>query len=237
MTRLKLDVFGRTVLIERGAEGWETFYVGGEGKRRRADDIFIPAAVPEAELERFVADLCHEWATPRNPQVCRIPSDTAERRITPSDAEAQIRSLVETETRAWDTQDVHLLLGLLHEDMIWPWPPHPRAHDPMQWSLTWGRFDHERWRRGWQELFDTHRLVHNRRTIERIEVSAERDGAFAVVDVDTLWQRHDGVLNHWRGRACKFYTLVRGEWKMIAQTGLLDYEGVGQAAATGTRER
>jgi len=28
----------------------------------------------------------------------------------------------------------------------------------------------------------------------------------------------------WRGRACKVYTRVGGEWKMIAQTGLLDYE-------------
>lgn len=29
---------------------------------------------------------------------------------------------------------------------------------------------------------------------------------------------------HWIGRAGKAYTLVHGEWKMIFQTGLLDYE-------------
>ena len=146
-----------------------------------------------------------------------------------TDVEGQIRALVDTETRAWDTQDAPLLLSLLHEDMVWPWPPDPNTHDPQQWQLVWGRYDYERWRRGWQELFETHRLVHNRRSIKRIEISAEGDGAFAVVDVDTLWERHDGQLNHWRGRACKFYTYTRGQWKMIAQTGLLDYEGMNGA--------
>jgi ketosteroid isomerase-like protein len=142
-----------------------------------------------------------------------------------TDVEAQIRAVVDTETCAWDTQDARLLLSILHEDMVWPWPPHAHAHDPQQWQLVWGRYEYERWRRGWQELFDTHRLVHNRRIVRRIAVSQEGDGAFAVVDVDTLWKRHvDGQANHWRGRACKIYTLTPGGWKMIAQTGLLDYE-------------
>ncbi|HYR98511.1 MAG TPA: hypothetical protein VEO58_05825 [Gemmatimonadales bacterium] len=46
--------------------------------------------------------------------------------------------------------------------------------DPMTWVMVWGRFDAERWRRGWQELFDTHTLVHNRREIKRIVGSAGR---------------------------------------------------------------
>lgn len=136
-----------------------------------------------------------------------------------------IEELVHRETRAWDTQDVQLLLSLLHPDMVWPWPPHPRAHDPLEWVMVWGRYDRERWRRGWQELFDTHELIHNRRTLRRIEISAEGDGGFAVVDVDTLWRhRREGGSQRWLGRACKLYTrLASGEWRMIAQTGLLDY--------------
>ena len=48
---------------------------------------------------------------------------------------------------------------------------------------------------GWEELFRTHELAHNRRRTVRIEVSKEGDGAFAVVDVDTLWRRRsDGEL-------------------------------------------
>jgi len=92
------------------------------------------------------------------------------------------------------------------------------------WSGSWfgGRYNRDRWRRGWQELFDTHQLVHNRCVTERIVVSAEGDGAFAVVDVDTLWRRDDGVSSHWLGRACKVYTLTGRGWKMIVQTGLLD---------------
>jgi dihydrofolate reductase/ketosteroid isomerase-like protein len=138
-------------------------------------------------------------------------------------AAAAIEELVERETRAWDTRDADLLLTLFHPDMVWPWPPHKDAHDPAEWVVPWGRYDAERWRSGWAELFATHDLVHNRRVIRRIEVSAEGDGGFAVVDVDTLWRDAAGNQQHWIGRACKIYTRVGPEWKMIAHTGLLEY--------------
>lgn len=90
--------------------------------------------------------------------------------------------------------------------------------------MVWGRFDAERWTRGWQELFDTHILVHNKREIKRVVVSREGDGAFAVVDIDTLWRhRETGAEQNWKGRTCKIYTLVGTQWKMIAQTGVLEY--------------
>ena len=72
MAPIALDVFGRKVLIERCADGWEVFYLGSEGKRRRAEDIFIPSTIHEGEIERWVADLCREWAIPRNSSVVRI---------------------------------------------------------------------------------------------------------------------------------------------------------------------
>ena len=140
--------------------------------------------------------------------------------------EAEIQEIVDRETRAWDTQDVDLLLSVLHPDMVWPWPPTPDAHDPCDWLLVWGRYDHERWRQGWQDLFDTHDLIHNRRTTKRIVVSEEGDGAFAVVDIDTLWRSHQGADNHWIGRTCKIYTLMGEGWKMIAQTGVLHYGNI-----------
>ena len=87
-----------------------------------------------------------------------------------------------------------------------------------------GQFNYERWRKRWAELFASHRLVHNNRKIVKINVSKEADGAFAVVDVDTLWQRiSDGKDFHWHGRACKIYTKLNDKWKMISHTGLLDY--------------
>lgn len=137
--------------------------------------------------------------------------------------EEQIREIVHRETRAWDTQDLDLLMTVWHPDMVWPWPPTPQSHDPLTWVLVLGRYDHERWKRGWQELFDTHTLVHNRRVIRKIVISNEGDGAFAVVDIDTLWRDREGRDSHWKGRTCKIYTKVGTQWKMIAQTGVLEY--------------
>jgi ketosteroid isomerase-like protein len=107
--------------------------------------------------------------------------------------------------------------------MVWPWPPSGDAHDPVEWAFVMGRFDAQRWKSIWQDLFDTHSLVHNQRSIRKIEVSEQGDGGFAVVDVDTLWRDRDGKDFHWKGRACKVYSRVGTEWKMTMHTGLLEY--------------
>jgi ketosteroid isomerase-like protein len=138
-------------------------------------------------------------------------------------AENAIRELVDRETRAWDTKDVKLLLTIFHPDMVWPWPPTSEAHDPIDWVFWAGRYHYERWSRNWQTLFDTHELIHNRRTLCKIVITPEGDGGFAVVDVNTLWRDKNGVEQHWKGRACKVYSLVGKEWKMTMHTGLLEY--------------
>src|SRR5690348_8659144 len=108
-------------------------------------------------------------------------------------AEAAIREIIERETRAWDTQDVTLLLSIFHPDMVWPWPRTYKSVDPVDWHLAMGRFDVDRWRSTYEELFSRYELIRNRRSVVRIEVSAEGDGAIAVVDIDTQWrQRSNG---------------------------------------------
>lgn len=139
------------------------------------------------------------------------------------DATSQIQEIVDRETRGWDTQDVALLLSVFHPDMVWPWPETPTSHDPVGWRLDFGRYDAERWGGRWQELFDTHELVHNRRETRKIEVSEQQDGALAVVDIDTLWRSEDGTESHWRGRVCKVYSKVDRGWKMTMHTGVLEY--------------
>ncbi len=135
-----------------------------------------------------------------------------------------IQSVVDTETRAWDSKDADLLVSLFHPDIVWPWPPAPDAHDPAGWVWGMGRFDRERWRRVWRELFETHELIHNRRETVRISIAPDGQGAFAVVDIDTRWRPRDGGPDsHWLGRACKIYTRLEGEWKLISHTGLLRY--------------
>ena len=140
-----------------------------------------------------------------------------------NDLYQQIEGMVNQETRAWDTQDVSLLLTLFHPDMVWPWPRTPMSHDPTDWVLEFGRYDRERWGQAWQHLFDTHTLVHNRRSIVKIAVSNEGDGALAVVDIDTLWRDAQGQEQHWLGRVCKVYAKVADDWKMTMHTGVLDY--------------
>ena len=51
---------------------WAACYGGEKGKLRPAPDLVIPASVSEADLERYLADLCHEWATDAHPDVRRI---------------------------------------------------------------------------------------------------------------------------------------------------------------------
>jgi ketosteroid isomerase-like protein len=137
---------------------------------------------------------------------------------------SEIQAMVDRETRAWDAMDAEALVALFHPDMVWPWPPDAQRHDPADWVFPMGRYDRARWKAGWQELFDTHELVHNARSTVRIAVSDQGDGAFAVVDVDTLW-RHRVTQEpfHWKGRACKGYTKVGTGWLLIYHTGLLDY--------------
>ena len=140
--------------------------------------------------------------------------------------EAEIQQMVDRETAAWDRQDAGALVALFHPDMVWPWPPDAHAHDPASWVFPQGRYDRARWKAGWERLFRDHELVHNRRRTARIVVSEEGDGAFAVVDVDTLWRhRTTGEAEHWKGRTCKGYTKVGGAWLLIFHTGLLEYAG------------
>ncbi|HVR42790.1 MAG TPA: nuclear transport factor 2 family protein [Thermoanaerobaculia bacterium] len=138
--------------------------------------------------------------------------------------EDEIRSMVDRETAAWNARDADGLVSLFHPDMVWPWPPDAHSHDPASWVFPLGRYDRERWKRGWEELFATHDLVRNHRTIVKITVSAEGDGAFAVVDVDTLWRNRATRADFpWHGRAGKGYAKTPGGWKLVFHTGLLDY--------------
>jgi ketosteroid isomerase-like protein len=137
--------------------------------------------------------------------------------------ESEIEEIVNRETKAWDTQDVELLISILHPDMVWPWPRTAQSHDPMDWVMEIGRYDYDRWSKGWQDLFDTHKLIHNKREIKKIDISKEGDGAFAVVDIDTLWRDSNGNDNHWKGRVCKVYTKIEDGWKLIMHTGVLQY--------------
>jgi ketosteroid isomerase-like protein len=139
--------------------------------------------------------------------------------------EAQIQEMIDKETFAWDNQDAEALVDIFHPDMVWPWPSTNQDHNPLEWEFTQGRYNRQRWQTRWQYLFDNYELIHNNRETLRIEISAEEDGAFAVVYVDTLWRHKEtGEDFPWKGTAGKGYTLMPdGQWKLIYHAGLLEY--------------
>ena len=60
---VKLDVFGKRMLVERNDGGWRTYLLGPEGKRPLVN-IRVPAEMSEAEIVQYFDDLYHEAATP-----------------------------------------------------------------------------------------------------------------------------------------------------------------------------
>ena len=69
----RFDLFGRRVAVESVGTGWVVYYLGDEGKRRRAADIVVPPTVSDQDLQTYLSDLCHEWASARSPEV--VPLD------------------------------------------------------------------------------------------------------------------------------------------------------------------
>jgi len=83
--------------------------------------------------------------------------------------EEGIQAMIDRETVAWDAQGAGVLVDLFHPNMAWPWPPDAQVHDPVTWVFPDGRYNRERWRANRQALFDTHTLVHNRRTKHEVQ--------------------------------------------------------------------
>jgi len=71
MKSLRFNVFGRRVLVTESKSGWAAFYPG-EGTRIPAADIKLPPDIPESEIEQWLDDICHEWATSQHPIVERL---------------------------------------------------------------------------------------------------------------------------------------------------------------------
>ena len=135
----------------------------------------------------------------------------------------EIKEVIEREKRAWDTQNIKLLLSIFHPDFVWVWPKSNKSHGPIDWVMKLGKFDTEGWSKFFNEFFIENKLIHSKRVIKKIEISKEEDAAFAVVDIDTLWTNQGGEENHWNGRVCKIFSRVDGIWKIVGHTGILDY--------------
>ena len=134
-------------------------------------------------------------------------------------AQDEIREVIDRETRAWDEQSAELLLSVFHPEAVWVWPRVSDSMDPLDWEMTVGRFDRERWTKGWSRIL-SNEILRNSREIRKIEVSPEQDGAVAIVDIETEWRNANGSTVRWAGRAFKYYSKTGDGWKLIAHTGL-----------------
>lgn len=134
-----------------------------------------------------------------------------------------IQEIIDRESKAWNDKSIELLLSIFHPEMVWVWPTDAKNHDPTSWTSILGKFDRVRWSASYQEWFAKFELIKNVRQTKKIFVTKQGDGAFAVVDVDTLWRSSDGEESHWLGRTCKTYSKTSDGWKMISQVGVLDY--------------
>ncbi len=136
-----------------------------------------------------------------------------------------IEDIVNRETQAWDMQDIELLLSIFHSDMVWVWPKNSDSHNPVDWETPLGKFNYKLWTSIYSDMFANFSLEQNNRKIIKIVETQEKDGGFAVVDIDTIWKnKTTGMIMQWRGRTCKTYVKTNDGYKMIAQTGVLSYE-------------
>ncbi|GGX53473.1 DUF7661 family protein [Saccharospirillum salsuginis] len=70
---MKFDIYGRKILeVVRSNGEWLALYPGSGGTKRKAEDIVIPEHLSEDELEEYIADVFHEWATPERSEVRRV---------------------------------------------------------------------------------------------------------------------------------------------------------------------
>jgi hypothetical protein len=69
---VKLDVFGKRMLVEWHEGNWRTFLLGADGKRT-LENVAVPATISAAELVQYFDDIYHEAATPQRPTVVRLP--------------------------------------------------------------------------------------------------------------------------------------------------------------------
>lgn len=61
----EVEVFGRRLLVERVASGWQTYVPGDDGKFRASPGVLIPGfVITDDELLQYLADLWHESARP-----------------------------------------------------------------------------------------------------------------------------------------------------------------------------
>lgn len=107
--------------------------------------------------------------------------------------------------------------------MVWVWPTDSSNYDLMTWNTPQGKFEKDKYLKIYSDWFSKFELIKNERMTKKITLTKENDGAFAVVDIDTLWRSKDGEESQWLGRTGKTYVKTSNSWKMINQVGVFNF--------------
>lgn len=70
--RLRFDVFGRIMVVDRREDEWLLFNVSPQGLLTRNTDVAIPAELIESELAGFLDDMYHESSSIEKPVVIKL---------------------------------------------------------------------------------------------------------------------------------------------------------------------
>ena len=66
---MKINAYGRELVVHKERGSWQVFDIGNEGKKRQAGDIRIPDTIGPAEIVQYLSDLLHEFASDSHPEV------------------------------------------------------------------------------------------------------------------------------------------------------------------------
>ncbi len=70
---MKFNIFGKKIIeVVRDGGSWQAYYLGNEGKKRKAEDVLIPSELSASDIEDYLSDLFHEMATLNNNDVKKL---------------------------------------------------------------------------------------------------------------------------------------------------------------------
>jgi len=69
---IRFDVYGQRMAIERRDGAWRLHALSEDGKRRPVHEVAVPPDLEESDLLAWLADIYHESASPRHPDVVRL---------------------------------------------------------------------------------------------------------------------------------------------------------------------
>jgi hypothetical protein len=69
---MRFDGYGQPMGAERRDGAWRLYVLSDDGKRRAVHDVAVPPDLEASELLTWLADIYHESASPRHPDVVRL---------------------------------------------------------------------------------------------------------------------------------------------------------------------